>query len=311
MHFLKKRTVRDIVNSVLEPRAYIGSKFIAKKQHLNDFMLNSSDEDFSKAISFILDDKEIQSTINQYNTTIEELFNKPVFNGRSMSTSRLMLFYKTVLLKNITTISQIKKYQGDIDNLLMQGEYEALEEIISHIENQFGFSVWSINVRIIIYLAKNDYSNLQSFFDEIKNKTSEPLFTDILRVTGWKSQSVDADIIIETMVRRSTREFIEGNALDIAAIYSLFCAPYPLYDDVDFSHALIFLQTLNVIDLYLSIIKITTYCIAHDDFDNIPKPELIDLFEALNNEVNCQKHSHIISMLKSTPLAQGKIANVF
>ncbi|MFM1702551.1 hypothetical protein ACJ5ZS_16220 [Aeromonas salmonicida] len=303
MHLFKKRTIRDVVNSVLEPRSYIGSKSIAKKQHFNDFMLNSSDEDFNKAISFILDDKEIQNSINQYNTEIEELFNKPVFNGRNMSISRLILFYKTILLKNITIISQIKKHQSDIDNLLMQGKYEAVEDIIDSIENRFGFSVWSINVRIIIYLAKNDYSNLQSFFDDIKNKTSEPLFTDILRVTGWKSQAVDADIIIETMVRRSTREFIEGNALDIAAIYSLFCAPYPLYDDVDFSHALIFLQTLNVIDLYLSIIKITTYCIAHNDFNNIPKSDLIDLFEALNNEVYCHKHSNIISILKSTPLA--------
>lgn len=300
MHLLKKRTVRDIVNSVLEPKSYIGSKSLAKKQHFNDFMLNSSNEDFNKAISFILDDTEIQKSINQYNTEIEELFSKPVFNGGNMSTSRLILFYKNILLKNITIISQIKKHQSDIDNLLMQGKYQIVEDIIDNIENRFGFSVWSINVRIIIYLARNDYSKLQSFFDDIKNKTSEPLFTDILRVTGWKSQAVDADIIIETMVRRSTREFIEGNALDIAAIYSLFCAPYPLYDDVDFSHSLIFLQTLNVVDLYLCIIKITTYCIAHNNFSNIPKPDLIDLFEAINNKVPCQKHSNIISILKNT-----------
>jgi hypothetical protein len=81
----------------------------------------------------------------------------------------------------------------------------------------------------------------------------------VIRVSGWKSHSVEASTAIETMVRRSNKEYIEGGALNIAAFHSLMCLQYPLYDDVDLIHSINWLQKLPLIDLFDALQKIIIY----------------------------------------------------
>ncbi|HCD9054575.1 TPA: hypothetical protein NEG01_005479, partial [Klebsiella quasipneumoniae] len=120
-----------------------------------------------------------------------------------------------------------------VEELFVHGDLNQAINILDELNENLGFSIWEMEVRFAIYTIRKEYSAITEYLEKIKGETDDEFLRDIARVIAWKSQSVDPSLIMETMVRRPNKEFIDGNAFIIAAFYSLTCLHYPLYNDVD------------------------------------------------------------------------------
>ncbi|SPY45290.1 hypothetical protein [Photobacterium damselae] len=127
----------------------------------------------------------------------------------------------------------------------------------------------------------------------------------MVRVSGWKLQTVDSKLILESMVRRSNKEFIAGKALDIAAFYSLLCLPTSLYEDVDLLCSIYWLQRLPLVDLFDNFCKIIENAIIEESLNEDDKALLLTLFNEIGINIKSIKISKIISYLN------GNITNEF
>ena len=183
---------------------------------------------------------------NQY-SKIENLFNRGILSPADIRNTRLIKFLTHILLNKIEQVRFFNDSQALIEDLFIKGEYDKVYQVLDELNEKCGISIWEIKLRLAIYTAKKEYSKIDEYLEGLKSKNENSFFQDIIRVTAWKSHSIDSDLIIESMVRRPNKEFIEGKALNIAAFYSLTMLHFPLYDDVNLRYAINWLQKFTII----------------------------------------------------------------
>lgn len=284
----KKKTIptNTLVNSVLNPKAFIGSKTSARSNQFYQFIMTASDDEFNRAIDTILNDKDIYSLLNQNALQISEMLTKIVVNHREITTFRALRFYRSIISKRLDDITYFQKTKVEVESLFVRGSYDQVLKLIEDIDNNLGSSFWTINVRFATYSASKQYSKIDEYLEWLKNENKDSIFQEVVRVIAWKSQSFDSEIIVDSMVRRPNKEFIEGGALDIAAFYSLLLLPYPLFDDVNLGYSIKWLQQLTLIDTYEALIKISSCILQDENVDSNLRDELcktFSMFEGFEN----------------------------
>ncbi|WP_259510472.1 hypothetical protein [Shewanella baltica] len=295
---LKVKKTHELVSSVLSPKKFVGGKESARSQAFCNFIGLSSDGDFERAIGIILRDTETFSSLNQSKIEVKDIFRKWHISPEGIKPERFIKWYKSILLKKIDELAIFLRNQEKIEDLFIKGDYVSVSDCLEVLKSYCGDSIWSINVQFAIYTANKDYAKIDSFLEELKSQNDTFWLHDIVRVTGWKSQAVDAELIVESMVRRMNKEFIAGGANDFAAYYALTCLHFPLYDDIDLSHAISWSQRFPLVDLFEALIKISQHGILTKSLGNELKVELISLFEALNERLVSNKLNKIIFGLK-------------
>ncbi len=294
----KKKSIPTnvLINSVLNPKSFIGIKKDVKAHKFYQFLINATDEEFDRAIDNILNDQEVYSVLSQHSSKVSDILAKNFIDHQLFTTYRSLRLYRAILSKKIDELSYFQFRKVEAEGLFVRGLYEQTLSLIQEIDEKSGPSFWSINMRFAIYAASKKYSKIDEYLEWLKNENKDSIFQEIVRVIAWKSQSFDSDLIVESMVRRPNKEFIEGGALDIAAFYSLLLLPYPLFNDVNLGYSLKWLQQLTLIDTYESLIKIASCILQDDHVEEVIKVELKNIFE-LFKDVNCPRLNNIILSL--------------
>ncbi|EHH1262564.1 hypothetical protein J7I02_001765, partial [Vibrio parahaemolyticus] len=259
-----------------------------KAHKFYQFLINATDEEFDRAIDNILNDQEVYSVLSQHSSKVSDILAKNFIDHQLFTTYRSLRLYRAILSKKIDELSYFQFRKVEAEGLFVRGLYEQTLSLIQEIDEKSGPSFWSINMRFAIYAASKKYSKIDEYLEWLKNENKDSIFQEIVRVIAWKSQSFDSDLIVESMVRRPNKEFIEGGALDIAAFYSLLLLPYPLFNDVNLGYSLKWLQQLTLIDTYESLIKIASCILQDDHVEEVIKVELKNIFE-LFKDVNCPR----------------------
>lgn len=295
----KAKPTHEVVSSVLNPTRFLGSKTDAKKGCFSDFVRRSNDDDFKRAINIILRDADIANSLNQSITTIKETFSKVIIPERGLSNARVIDLYHAILLSKIETINLYVEFKKNVEELFIKGEFDEVIIALNELNMTLGFSIWEMELRFAVFTVRKEYSAITEYLEKIKSETDDGFLRDITRVIAWKSQSVDPSLIMETMVRRPNKEFIDGNASIIAAFFSLTCLHYPLYNDVELIYGLKWLQLLPAIDLFNAIKTITIHGLANEYINEGLKFHLRELFTSLNSRVDSRELQEIVMSLSS------------
>ncbi|WP_345856068.1 hypothetical protein [Shewanella algae] len=303
----KVKKAHEIISSIVNPKVYLGDKNKAKFQLFCNFVIESDEQEFESAINVILKDEYIFSRLNQSKVQIDEMFKKSIINPSSLSRKRAIKLYKAILLNKIDCVSEFFRIQNDVEDCLLKGQYEKVYDLMERLNETCGQSLWGINVLFAAFTASKEYSKIDEYLESIKKQSESPFLLDVVRVTAWKSQAVDAEIIIESMVRRVNKEFIDGGADVIAALYSITCLNYSYFDDVNICDAIKSLQQFSIVDLADSLIKIAQYYVANELNDVELRDELVLLFEKLNETIASRRISKIILALTNEKLGDSDL----
>ncbi|WP_285131012.1 hypothetical protein [Leclercia adecarboxylata] len=306
IHNLRNRTrkTHEVVSSVLNPSDLTKTQHEAKQDAFYFFLARSTDKEYVNSLDIILKDKEVFSFLNQSKMPPDELVTKEILGLNDLSDRRLMRLFESVLSKENVKLKEINAIRSDMEDLFIKGDFEKIYEKLDVINSLTGLSLWEMNYRIAVLTAKKEFKLIDDLVEKWKtNKISDTLY-EVIRVSGWKSHSVEASTAIETMVRRSNKEYIEGGALNIAAFHSLMCLQYPLYDDVDLIYSINWLQKLPLIDLFDALQKIIIYRLTKKE--NITKDYdiFIPLFEKLSSYNIYSNSEYIINMIKQEGIVQ-------
>jgi hypothetical protein len=294
---VKTKKTHEIVSDVLQPKRFFGNKALAKQDSFHKFIMESTNEEFERAIDIIIKDEDIFSSLSQSKSEINNIFETLIFSEQDISGTRAIKLYNSIFLREIEKIVFFEKMRIKIEDYFIKGDYDKVEFLLSELNSKVGQSIWAINLQFNLYTAKKEYSKIDTFLEFLKNENESSLFNDIVRVSGWKLQTVDSRLILDSMVRRANKEFIEGGALNIAAFYSILCLPTSIYDDVNLIHSIIWLQRLPLIDLFDNFCKVIENAIVEDSLGSEDKYLLSSVFSNLENHIESIKIKKIISSL--------------
>ncbi|MEZ8260348.1 hypothetical protein AB6C49_23705 [Vibrio cyclitrophicus] len=305
---MKKRKkivgIRSIVESILNPKVFVfGNKKKATVDNFYEYLFEGKTEFFDQVMQILLEKPDIFSLLNQSPLTLDAVFSKQILNYEDLTLERAIQLYRVIIVSQIDNIKYFQNAQQRVESLFVKGMYDEIEDILNDLDEKLGQSIWSINIRFSIYAAAKKYEKIDSYLELIKRKNANSSFQDIVRVCAWKSQSYDSNLIIESMVRRANKEFIEGGALQLAAFHSIMSLPYPIYDDVDLIYSIKRLQFLPLIDLYESMIKLTSYSLTNDECEIFYIDEFIKLFRVLNDEIGSNRISNLLNALEEKEIA--------
>lgn len=238
----RTRKTHEVVASVLKPPASLKPIDEAKKDAFYFFIARSTDKEFENALDILLKDEGVLGCLNQSKMPYNQIVNKEIISQDDIEPIRLMHLYKSILLRQSNELIKVNRLRDGLDDLLIKGLYSEVTERLDEINNIIGLSIWEMNYRIAVLTASNNFKTIDTLVESWKTEKISSTLYEVVRVSGWKSHSPESSTAIETMVRRSNKEYIEGGALDIAAFYSAMCLQYPLYDDVDLSYCFYWLQ---------------------------------------------------------------------
>ncbi|EJP3283733.1 hypothetical protein NU207_002722 [Vibrio parahaemolyticus] len=298
----KTRKTHEIVSEVLQPKRFFGSKIEAKQDSFHKFIINSTNDEFERSIDIIIKDNDIFSVFSQSKTEVSDIFKTLIFSENDISSNKSIKLYSAIFSREIEKLVFFDSKRRMIEDHFIKGDYSKVESLLSEINKKLGHSIWAINLQFDLYTAKREYSKIDTFLEHLKSQNDSDLFNDVVRVSGWKLQTVDSRLILESMVRRPNKEFIAGGASNIAAFYSLLCLPTSLYEDVDLLHSINWLQRLPLIDLFDNFCKIIENAIIEKSLDSEDKHVLLSIFDKLNVNVKSIKISRIISALNGNSI---------
>ncbi|EUC90806.1 TPA: hypothetical protein ACXE54_000510 [Klebsiella michiganensis] len=298
----RTRKTHEVVASVLKPPASLKPIDEAKKDAFYFFIARSTDKEFENALDILLKDEGVLGCLNQSKMPYNQIVNKEIISQDDIEPIRLMHLYKSILLRQSNELIKVNRLRDGLDDLLIKGLYSEVNERLDEINNIIGLSIWEMNYRIAVLTASNNFKTIDTLVESWKTEKISSTLYEVVRVSGWKSHSPESSTAIETMVRRSNKEYIEGGALDIAAFYSAMCLQYPLYDDVDLSYCFYWLQKLPLVDLYDTLQKIAIYGIVKNKNDGSINNEFINLFEQLNSKLQEKSLEKILIALRGESL---------
>lgn len=299
------KKTHEVVTSVLNPTNYKISKKEAKIKAFNNFVFNSPKENFDKAINIILNDEDLFGLLNQSKCNVSTILSKQIFARKDISTERLLSLYKAIIIKEEEKINYYLQKKKDIEDYFLKGMYSQVESLLDEIVSNSGNSLWEVNFRVAVLTARKEFQKIDELLEHAKNNNASEMFLEIYRVTAWKSHSVDPSLVIEAMVRRQNKEYIEGKAHDIAAFNCLTSLQCSLYDDVDLQLSIGWLQALPLIDLFESLKKIAIFGISKKNLEPIVSAGLIDIFNTIKNISDCE----IIDLIKDSLEQETKLEN--
>lgn len=311
IHNLRNKTKKthEVVATVLKPKHSSKTQKEAKKDAFHLFLAKSTDKEFENALDIILKDDEVFSFINQSIMPPNELIAKEIIGQNDFNDRRLLKLFGSIFLREHHKINKINEIRSDIEELFIKGCFDEVYVKLNEVNSLVGLSLWEMNYRIAVLTAKNEFKVIDELVEKWKtDKISESLY-EVIRVCGWKSHSVEASIAIETMVRRSNKEYIEGGALTIAAFYSLMCLQYPIYDDVDLGYSLNWLQKLPLIDLFDSLLNVIIYKITKSSFGDDDLKGYTELIQSIEPYIHLNSISQILESLKGN-IKEHKVISI-
>ncbi|WP_073970220.1 hypothetical protein [Serratia ficaria] len=288
----RTRKTHEVVASVLKP---------LQKEKIDAFyffLLRSTDREFESSLDVILRDESVFGFLNQSKMPSGEIITKDTIGQNDLNHKRLIMIYRSILMRQSEKLSEINKIRLGLEDLFIKGKFDEVYEKLDQVNNLIGLSLWEMHCRIAILTAKNEFNLIEDLVEKWKTKKISEALYEVIRVCGWKSHSIEASIAIETMVRRSSKEYIEGGALDIAAFYSVMCLQYPLYDDVDLGYSLYWLQKLPLIDLYDALQKLIIYSLGKGEMGEYEVENSLVIFEEINKRIDSESLKKIVLSLK-------------
>ncbi|MBH2706291.1 hypothetical protein V1234_07990 [Serratia marcescens] len=310
VHNLRNKTKKthEVVATVLKPKNQSKTQKEAKKDSFHLFLSKSTDKEYENALDIILKDDEVFSFLNQSIMPSDELIVKEIMGHNDFNNRRLLRLFESILLREHHKINEINEIRSDIEELFIKGCFDEIYVKLNKVNSLVGLSLWEMNYRIAVLTAKNEFKLIDELVEKWKTDKISASLYEVIRVCGWKSHSVEASIAIETMVRRSNKEYIEGGALDIAAFYSLMCLQYPIYDDVDLGYSLNWLQKMPLIDLFDSLLKVIIYKITKSSFNDDDLEGFTVLIEKIESCIHLDSLSQILNSLKGNAKEQKVIS---
>ncbi|KMK83033.1 histidine kinase [Pectobacterium brasiliense] len=301
LRYRTKKT-HEVVASVLNPSDKSKPLNRAKKDAFYSFLVRSMDREFENSLDIILKDDEVFSFLNQTKMPTDHLISRDIVGAKNIKNTRLLRLFQGILIRESNKLVEVNRLRTGLEDLFIKGMFDEVNQRLDEINSITGISIFEMNYRIAVLTAKNDFELIDALVEKWKtDEISENLY-DVIRVSGWKSHSVEASTTIETIVRRSNKEYIEGGALSIAAFYSIMCLQYPLYDDVDLRYVLNWLQLLPLIDLYDALQKTMMYLLTKNDITEWEIKDFIPLFENLNTTLKLESLAHYLQALKGNTI---------
>lgn len=292
----RTRKTHEVVASVLKP---------LQKEKIDAFyffLARSTDREFESSLDVILKDESVFGFLNQSKMPSEEIVTKDTLGQNDFKHERLIMLYRSVLLRESDKLNEINKVRFGLEDLFIKGKFDEIIDKLDEVNNLIGLSLWEMQYRIAVLTAKNEFKLIEDLVEKWKTKKVSETLYEVIRVCGWKSHSIEASIAIETMVRRSGKEYIEGGALDIAAFYSVMCLQYPLYDDVDLGYSLYWLQKLPLIDLYDALQKLIIYSFGKGEMGEYEVETSLVIFEEISKNIDSEVLKKIVLNLKKIEL---------
>lgn len=302
----KARKTHEIVSDVLQPKRFFGNKVEAKQNSFHDFIIRSTNDEFERSIDVIIKDNDIYSLLSQSKLKVNEIFKTLIFGEQDISSTKAIYLYGAIFLREIDKILLFEEKKKFIEESFSKGDYSNVELAMLELNNSVGQSIWAINLQFDLYTAKKEYSKIDTYLEFLKGQNDSELFNDVIRVSGWKLQTVDSRLILESMVRRPNKEFIAGGAPNIAAFYSLLCLPTSLYEDVDLLHSIHWLQRLPLVDLFDNFCKVVEVAITSNSLDSEDKSILYSVFNKIGSQVKSIKIKRIISYLNNDRVSDNE-----
>lgn len=287
----KKKSTFKVIDSILKPKKLINNSLQETiDAEFCHFIYNYSHDNFEDILKISLENEHIKNTLNAFNFKEFTLMNNTVFSG--ISIDRLRIIYKNIIINNKKEIEDVIKINREIEKNLIIGNFNFIEEKINNIEEKYGFSLWLINLKLVI----SEYTNKRSYFKDIRDKyKNNENFTlkDLITKKSWIFQQTDTSTYIENIESRTINELQNGNAIGTASLYSSSLSKYPLHDNIDSYKAFFEYQTLNYIDLYFYL-KSSYFEIINSKLNLSTEPLIANyklLFSSIKKETELLKHS--------------------
>ncbi|SIQ70179.1 hypothetical protein SAMN05880558_1059 [Aeromonas sp. RU39B] len=247
----KPESSHEVINKILHPRSYIGSKNKAIQDAFIAFIINeSSDDDFETQLGVLIKNDVVAEMFNFYKRDIRNYSSKPYFSYKDVDIARITSIYRVLLKSKVKELIEFEEFKRRVYQYTVHAEYESAINQIRQFNEKNSESLWTLSMETLIYgYLKKDplkFDNIRRKIEELEYSTQKRYF----QVASRRHTSSSMTALIENQIKRTNREFIHADAKFLAAVHSLLHLPYPLYDDIDSSYVYYELQQFNYIDFY-------------------------------------------------------------
>jgi hypothetical protein len=241
----------EVISGILNPKVYVGKKKTAVYNEFQKFLVNGEESSFSSILKVLLRYNEIKECTNYFLFKPETALANNYLDTDSLSVARLLDIFSVVLQENAEVMNAFLDVKKQVEHNILIGDCDKALDTLKGFRNSYGFSFWAVKIEFLCLAFKGDLAELNNRFNFYKSNNQSYMFQQLLKVYYWVAQSSDPTLTLNISVLRDINEFINGGALDMAALYSITSVQYPINRVTDPIHALHSCQLFNIFDLYV------------------------------------------------------------
>ena len=251
---LTKSKKQKVIDSILKPNALGANKNKEIINKFTSFVIKYNKSDFKEILPILLKNSIIRSHTNAFTNTFSDMGNEPVFS--TINTSKLISFHETIFNLESTNLNRFVEYNETFDNLFWLGRYSDADKCLEECRAELGDTIWYIRNKFIILESQNKMEELRDKYLDLKNQSSQKLFTYLIDRCFVITQSQDATLVIDKAVINRIKEMDDGGPHVLSALLALLHLPDPIYDYKNLINCMYHMQAFNIYDQYLLLNKL-------------------------------------------------------
>lgn len=274
----KEKKTFQLVNEILS----IDNKLSSQQRYIN-YVIQYTGSNFENVLKVLYRTPNIRNLLPTFNFDISTANSEMFFEDIDVSKTLSLLLVPIEV--EIERIISLEKAKNEFEIYLFNGSLNKVSMVIDEFEKKYGTSIWSIRCQLSLLNESSEQGKIQALIQKYNEKCGSNV-RNVLLTYFSLFESADSQLFLEKTIIRDNNEFIDGDALPMAASNSLLFLPYPLFDGIASFSALPFLQLYNVVDLYLYLKEIA----IQSELDKYPKKD---------NEIDTYNLERIKNTVKS------------
>jgi len=215
---------------------------------LHRFISTSNADKINKELPYFLSKPKVKKTINAYSDKLEDFGSQKIHSDWDLS--KMLLFSKWLIITQSDKINKYIHFRNEIEIMLENGMYEQAKTKLNLVHEEIGESLWYIRMKLLLLYFSGNSSEMQSFCDEIKNRSNDGTIRFAVQFFILLTQSNDPRHTIELVLQRQLKELIAAGYADFANLSQEMLVPPHLKKPNLTSHMLELFQNFTIVDQY-------------------------------------------------------------
>jgi hypothetical protein len=290
---IKEKPVFELVKGVLG--RYKNSKnYLSEiRQKYINFVFGYKGKNFSLVYKHLLNDDNFRKVSPIFNLDFESTPSEILFADLTIETLLDILLTPLKLLSE--ELFQFENNKTKFEELLVLGHSKNATKILEDIYNAHGDSIWLIKAKMLLLYQHGEHEFLTELIGHYKRKDTDKQILKDLHNFVSIFEAGDPKIVLNNIIIKNINEFIDGDALNLAAINDLLYLPFPSPFDIHPYYALEGLQNYNYIDLYVYLkealiqVDITNRTSIDTECDDLIKAQITEVISLISPNWNVEK----------------------